>query len=220
MSTAIRVGMRTDGCVPTDVCRLARSYWPPATGHRSLSLECQDAPPSRTRRILKWTGASLCVLILAAWGISLRWVTAMTFGRTGLFCVTDRGFLEFGILSYLDTLPKPRFEVVAWQGFGIGWPSLPHTVGSLDIALAIPFWLLLLLTAIPTAWLWHRDRRLFSSPPDHLLCRGCGYDYDLSGNLSGVCPECGEKVHPPAVLADPEFGEKTAKGEETVESSK
>jgi len=59
-----------------------------------------------------------------------------------------------------------------------------------DNEVGIPYWLCFLLTAIPTAWLWYRDRRLFSSPPDHLSCRGCGYD--LTGNTSGICPECGE----------------------------
>jgi len=66
------------------------------------------------------------------------------------------------------------------------------------MSLAIPFWLPLLLTAIPTAWLWHRDRSVFSCLPDHLFCRGCGYD--LTGNTSGVCPECGEAKPPPALV--------------------
>ena len=36
-------------------------------------------------------------------------------------------------------------------------------------------------------------------------CLGCGYD--LTGNISGVCPECGDKACPPAGLADSEcFG--------------
>ena len=77
----------------------------------------------------------------------------------------------------------------------------------------VPFWLLLLLTAIPTAWLWHRDRRLLTCLTGHLLCRGCGYD--LTGNTSGVCPECGEKACPPAVLADSECEERVVAGPET-----
>jgi hypothetical protein len=50
-----------------------------------------------------------------------------------------------------------------------------------------PHSLLLLLAAVPTALLWYVDRRF---PRGH--CRRCGYD--LTGNVSGVCPECGEKV--------------------------
>ena len=50
---------------------------------------------------------------------------------------------------------------------------------------AIPFGLPLSLTALVTLWLWSRDRRI---PPGR--CQNCRYD--LTGNVSGRCPECGE----------------------------
>jgi hypothetical protein len=49
----------------------------------------------------------------------------------------------------------------------------------------LPLWLPLVIIAIPTAILWHRDRRRY--PPGH--CRQCGYN--LTGNESGKCPEMG-----------------------------
>jgi len=49
----------------------------------------------------------------------------------------------------------------------------------------IPLWLLFLTSVLPTGVLWNRDRR--RARPG--LCSRCGYD--LKGNLSGVCPECG-----------------------------
>ncbi len=52
----------------------------------------------------------------------------------------------------------------------------------------LPLWLPLVVVAIPTAILWHRDRRRI--PPGH--CQQC--EYDLTGNESGVCPECGRLV--------------------------
>jgi hypothetical protein len=52
----------------------------------------------------------------------------------------------------------------------------------------IPLWIPFLLFAMPTAFLWWLDRRRIS--PGH--CRQCGYN--LTGNLSGVCPECGEEI--------------------------
>jgi hypothetical protein len=55
---------------------------------------------------------------------------------------------------------------------------------------SIPYWMPFLLLAIPTAILWYRDRR-----PPVGRCQWCGYD--LMGNVSGVCPECGAAAMPP-----------------------
>ncbi len=49
----------------------------------------------------------------------------------------------------------------------------------------LPIWAPLLVIAVPTAMLFWRDRRRIA--PGH--CRKC--DYNLRGNVSGVCPECG-----------------------------
>ncbi len=47
----------------------------------------------------------------------------------------------------------------------------------------LPLWLPLVLIAIPTAFFWWRDRK---PKPGHCPC-----GYDLTGNVSGRCPECG-----------------------------
>ncbi|MCH7719367.1 MAG: hypothetical protein IH988_00050 [Planctomycetes bacterium] len=44
----------------------------------------------------------------------------------------------------------------------------------------------LFAVAFATAYLFYRDRNR-RHPPGH--CKKCGYD--LQGNVSGVCPECG-----------------------------
>ena len=51
---------------------------------------------------------------------------------------------------------------------------------------------LLVVFLTPASWLWWRDR---SFPPG--MCETCGYD--LTGNASGHCPECGAAV--PSALA-------------------
>lgn len=54
--------------------------------------------------------------------------------------------------------------------------------------LVIPIWNLVLLAGTPTAYLCYRDRRRIPIQ----CCQACGYD--LTGNTSGICPECGNKI--------------------------
>jgi hypothetical protein len=51
--------------------------------------------------------------------------------------------------------------------------------------LVLPLWIPFLLLALPTTLLFCLDRR---APSGH--CRKCRYD--LRGNSSGICPECGQ----------------------------
>ena len=159
----------------------------------------------------------MSILILATWLASL--LLAIFFMPASKVCVWIMQGTILCITADYDLTPEFRQAIgvttspVSYTAAGFGlilprsharFPIDPQASSAFHSSIAyVPLWLLLLLTAIPTAWLWHRDRRLFSSPPDHLSCRGCGYD--LTGNLSGVCPECGEK---------------TARREETVESRK
>jgi hypothetical protein len=54
-------------------------------------------------------------------------------------------------------------------------------------AVWIPFWIPSVIIGVPAAFLWYRDRRI---PPGR--CQRCGYN--LTGNVSGRCPECGTAV--------------------------
>jgi hypothetical protein len=69
---------------------------------------------------------------------------------------------------------------------GFFWPDAAHSriYDGHVIGVETPCWLLFLLASIPTAFLWYRDRR---PPKGH--CQTCGYD--LTGNVTGICPECG-----------------------------
>jgi hypothetical protein len=53
---------------------------------------------------------------------------------------------------------------------------------------AISRWVLFLVLAGVTAIVWSRHRRRIR--PGH--CQKCGYN--LTGNVSGLCPECGKKI--------------------------
>lgn len=57
--------------------------------------------------------------------------------------------------------------------------------------LFVPFWFIAVLFACPSAyWLRLRRRRRWRQRQGR--CYHCGYD--LQGNASGVCPECGRRV--------------------------
>jgi hypothetical protein len=66
---------------------------------------------------------------------------------------------------------------------------VPKKSGSIfpGSVIELPLWLPFVVVAIPTVFLFWRDRRRLY-PPGH--CQTCGYN--LTGNVSGVCPECGE----------------------------
>ncbi len=76
---------------------------------------------------------------------------------------------------------------------GDWWGSFSHIrqQGGHLITLVLPGWLVvLLLSAYPVPMLAYGLLRRKPIPPGH--CEKCGYN--LKGNVSGVCPECGEKM--------------------------
>jgi hypothetical protein len=87
---------------------------------------------------------------------------------------------------------RPSF----WQSAGFDWrwtSERPVVVGigtaSLFSYLEFPYWLVASLAALlPTVRLWSIGRARRRVRRGH--CPRCGYD--LTGNVSGVCPECGD----------------------------
>ena len=155
--------------------------------------------PSRVRRIAKWTGVVVCVLSAVGWGVSLRWAVSWTVLRpdgTALRVGLDRGGVFCANVSPREFTKKHSSgRIIVEPGFrsdryplGVGPVWLPKRSKLPGMSgLSCPIWMLVLPAALPTAFLLYRDRRY---PPGH--CQGCGYD--LTGNESGVCPECGRAV--------------------------
>ena len=152
-------------------------------------------PPSRARRIIKWTGAVFCILILLSYlrsaGYFISWTSH---DRHWHVC------LQTGVILLLnDIAPSPMSNLPGWNrghvngGGFIRWGF--ELVQFPDVRwVRIPLWFIFLVGAIPTAWLWHRDRRWIRPG----CCLRCGYD--LTGNTSGVCSECGLAKPPPATV--------------------
>jgi hypothetical protein len=151
----------------------------------------------RRWRVVKWAGLVLSLLIGMAGLASLRWTLTYRHARP------VRSRLGYGMIDcdvyggWICELSSGRmaYERRQWafepgqleatrRGTPDYWePAAPIGGSRVSLPLSIPF----LLTAFPTAFLWWRDRRI----PPH-CCQTCAYD--LTGNVSGVCPECGERI--------------------------
>lgn len=142
----------------------------------------------RMRSTIKWGGTALTVLLLIVWvgsgfaHVSVGGARPLDIGiQDGVFhCswerpLNNRPFSR--LYSYGRTVGHRRW--VQW--FHV-W-TVP-TSGGTRTSVYVPIWFVAGLVGSPTVWLWLRDRRRAPG-----LCCKCGYD--LRGNTSGVCPECG-----------------------------
>jgi hypothetical protein len=90
----------------------------------------------------------------------------------------------------LITALPPRtfwYPTVSHQQLGIHGPNLQYASPVMWITIIhVPLGVPAALLAIATIWVWVP---LLRRKPARGLCRDCGYD--LTGNTSGVCPECG-----------------------------
>jgi hypothetical protein len=166
---------------------------------------------SRFRRWLKWCGLACSLLVLSTWLISLFWtcryktagiivgpLQAYASGcdkRAGdrRLLTNDLGFRGGCLVFFKDLVNKVDDIQGYWDFRRERRPPWSRWVPYIDagptlIDARVPLWMPLLLVAAPTACLCWLDRRRIR--PGH--CMECGYD--LTGNVSGVCPECGERI--------------------------
>jgi hypothetical protein len=176
----------------------------------------------RLRRVMKWAGTVTCLLLLAepvltTWiyaDATYEWVSpksSFNYAYSGrdvpwvistVFLKMHPGWVDVGYCSFVLIEPSdPRPGLRCQYGrplFSIGIGSLlPHFTdffvgeGYRHCIIQLPLWMPLLVVLIPTLLLWYRDYRAWRVfRPAH--CQACGYD--LTGNESGRCPECGTHV--------------------------
>lgn len=78
--------------------------------------------------------------------------------------------------------------VLAYVGYQSGWMRICHHPSEWTLgAWPFPLWLAILIWTLLTIY-----SLVKSPPPQAGMCRTCGYN--LTGNSSGICPECGQPV--------------------------
>ena len=181
--------------------------------------------PSRLRRWLKWVGLAASIVLVVAWLVSLQWGVAYHARTWGLGI--DRGEIAFAIdgvgRAFTTSIEMGRAlgrrGVQSQWNSAVGrWESVPcwelyepaahswnvaASIGPRGVTVFVAFWIPLALVGVPTAFLWYRDRR---PPPGR--CQQCGYD--LTGNVSGVCPECGATIERSSSREEPSPSSKDA----------
>ena len=146
--------------------------------------------PSRPRRWAKWFGLGACVILVSTWLFSaIVWMEWQRPGATS----PPRILLSAGCIRWSSYLSEPPHSAL---GFRASWPTIGHSIADelglclfhFDSTLVIvPLWPFIVFTMTIASVLWWHDRR---PPRGH--CQACGYD--LTGNESGTCPECGTSV--------------------------
>ena len=148
------------------------------------------------RKRLKVIGLLLCLLMLALWVFSVmfatlyeppngKWRIGTAYGRISFVPSAQRDnpgwSCRLFYSEWIGSAEHMRWTQVAYLYLGFRLPSKYRKT------FHIPAWLFVVATGFPTAILWWRDRR-----PKAGSCKAC--KYDLTGNLSGTCPECGTAV--------------------------
>lgn len=144
--------------------------------------------------VFKWIGVVCSAVVTTLWLVSQRFeifhISAMGvigcssgsifYDSSNLLNVATGGWhinsTSYWSLASCFDLPRFTWEGSPWSnGTGSGYCGI-----------FVPFWCVVSAALFVTGFLWFADRRRLGE------CAGCRYD--LTGNVSGVCPECGTAV--------------------------
>jgi len=148
------------------------------------------------------------VLILVAWGVGVGW--CVVYRQAPNLVIWAQGVISY--TRFPETVDMTIFFQEGWTvraslwrvkkraaagqvasllrydlGLRLPWIRDVGRPGTRVTSYTLPLWIPLVVVAIPTVVFWYRGRR---PPPGH--CQTCGYN--LTGNVSGRCPECGKPV--------------------------
>ncbi len=134
----------------------------------------------RLRRLILSIGFSLTMVLTVAWILSWWWRASVYFGGwVAISC--HYGVVKFYNYSDFDGATHWHFERAAHHEFELVWWLRFN-----NFVAIIPLWIPWLAVLGGTVFVWLRFK-----PPATGHC-SCGYN--LAGNESGACPECGTPV--------------------------
>ena len=141
--------------------------------------------PNRLARGVFRLGVAVCVLIVVVSVVSC-WRSVFVV-IPGCFVSVDSGSVYSVFVGGGQTISKMGMAP-AVTPFSV-WPTaIKGKREDASVAMcSLPTWMFLLAALIPTFLAW---RRLCRPLPGH--CQQCGYN--LTGNVTGVCSECGEDL--------------------------
>ena len=128
-------------------------------------------------RVARWIGLASCVLLVVTSALSAFHPVVFGVHDVG-WVVMVKGAIVLGDRSiqgqlFFGSAEQPSLEL--WNTWSRTGPVI------------VPVYPLLLFAIFSTMLVWRVGRPY---PTNH--CRTCGYN--LTGNVSGRCPECGEAV--------------------------
>lgn len=138
------------------------------------------------------TGLTLTILMSVVWVVSLWWSVSFRMDGMGAIGLSNGCIVRFPENGLAGILPK-GMKVSAARSVDFEMPPAFNRDKFGTAALAI--WVALAPVAALAFTAWWFDS---PQPRKKTLCAQCGYD--LRGNTSGVCSECGARV-PPARIA-------------------
>lgn len=144
--------------------------------------------------LCRWSLAAATALLILVW-IGSRWWSLV--GGLGPFW----GFVQSGGLGvgYIEDGVRPHLMIAENTDSGRFWWWFDDQRGGASPDFIIPLWLFIAAAGSAAVLSWMRR-----AAPQSSGCEACGYD--LRGNVSGRCPECGRPTEAanqhPAAMAE------------------
>ena len=163
------------------------------------SSEWTSATWLKRRKIAKWCLTAVCVLLVTIWVATPRLGLTLYAGWRSWSVGCGHVTVFVSKTKYPWSVSHVSSSPGSW---GLNWPSRAGCVNGmvnppvfLGTAYYLPIWIPFVILLIPAIFLWLADAQRI--PPGH--CQQCGYD--LTGNVSGRCPECGLAIGVPISAA-------------------